>query len=376
MDKRIVTDVAVIGDGPAGSTVALKLSRLGLSVALLGLPFSSKKIFGETLPPDIKASLIHLGVWKDFLNDDHLPSAGNISVWGGTEIKENNFIFHPDSFGWHLDRLKFNSMLVNAAKKAGAFYSKSEIERMDIKFDKIWNLKLRDKKVIYTKFLVDATGRTSWFSRRQGIKRIAFDNICGYVSFHFSRTKEDSNSMTLIESAPDGWWYSALLPRNIRVTSFFTSVNLPAAHNARSRSGWEKIMNKTNYTKLNIENYNYEFISGPHAMISNSSVLEKIIGQNWLAVGDASVTYDPLSSNGILSAINNSIIVGDRIAENVSTKNESFEDYDKKIKADFCSYLVRRNYYYNLEKRWKNNTFWKENQVPITSEYVLSKLQT
>src|SRR5215217_1692086 len=341
MDKRIVTDVAVIGDGPAGSTVALKLSRLGLSVALLGLPFSSKKIFGETLPPDIKASLIHLGVWKDFLNDDHLPSAGNISVWGGTEIKENNFIFHPDSFGWHLDRLKFNSMLVNAAKKAGAFYSKSEIERMDIKFDKIWNLKLRDKKVIYTKFLVDATGRTSWFSRRQGIKRIAFDNICGYVSFHFSRTKEDSNSMTLIESAPDGWWYSALLPRNIRVTSFFTSVNLPAAHNARSRSGWEKI-----------------------------------IGQNWLAVGDASVTYDPLSSNGILSAINNSIIVGDRIAENVSTKNESFEDYDKKIKADFCSYLVRRNYYYNLEKRWKNNTFWKENQVPITSEYVLSKLQT
>src|SRR5215211_3797784 len=213
MDKQTV-DVAVIGDGPAGSTVALKLSKLGLSVVLLGLPSSSKKLFGETLSPHIKAGLIHLGVWKDFLNDEHLPSTGNISAWGDTEIKENNFIFHPDTYGWH----------------------------------KIWKLKLRrDDKLINSKFLVDATGRTSWFSRRQGIRRLVFDHLCGYVSFHFSRTKEDSDSMTLIESAPDGWWYSALLPKDIRVTYFFTSNNLPITRYVKTRRGWEKIMQKTKY---------------------------------------------------------------------------------------------------------------------------------
>jgi flavin-dependent dehydrogenase len=374
MDKQLI-DVVVIGDGPAGATVALKLSKLGLSVVLLGLPFSSKKLFGETLPPDIKSSLIQLDLWKDFLNDGHLPSAGNISIWGDREVKETNFIFHTDTFGWHLDRLKFDLMLVNAVKKAGASYLKSEIEKMDIKFGKIWNLKLRDKKLITTKFLVDATGRTSWLSRRQGIKRLVFDNICGYVSFHFSKSKVDVDSMTLIESAPDGWWYSALLPKNIRVTSFFTGKNLPTAQNARSRDGWEKIVKKTNYIKLNIERYNYEFISGPHVMISNSSVLQKVIGKNWLTVGDASVTYDPLSSKGILSAINNGIFAADRIAESFSKKNVVFEDYDKKIKTDFCSYLIKRNYYYRLEKRWRNNTFWKQNQVPVTPD-VLSELRT
>lgn len=254
---------------------------------------------------------------------------------------------------------------------------KSEIETIDNKFDEIWNLKLRrDEKLISAKFLVDATGRTSWFSLRQGVRRLVFDNLCGYVSFHFSDTNGDSNSMTLIESAPDGWWYSALIPKNIRVTSFFTNNNLPIAQYAKTRRGWEKIMQKTKYIKLNIEKYNYEFISGPHAMISNSSVLQKVIGQNWLAVGDASVTYDPLSSKGILSAINNGIIVADRIAESFSKKNEGYEDYDKKIRADFCNYLIRRNYYYNLEKRWKNNAFWKGNQVPIKSEFVLSNSQT
>ena len=114
MDKRIV-DVAVIGNGPAGSTVALKLSKAGFSVALIGLPPSNKKFFGETLSPDIKIILIHLGVWENFLNDEHLRSAGNISAWGDTEIKENNFIFHPDTYGWHVDRLKFDLMLLNAA---------------------------------------------------------------------------------------------------------------------------------------------------------------------------------------------------------------------------------------------------------------------
>jgi flavin-dependent dehydrogenase len=129
---------------------------------------------------------------------------------------------------------------------------------------------------------------------------------------------------------------------------------------------------RTDYIKRYIEKYNYEFISGPHVMISSSSVLQNVIGQIWLAVGDASVTYDPLSSQGILSAINNSIIVADRIPKSSSKKD--FDEYDKKIKSDFCSYLTKRNYYYNLEKRWGNKPFWKENQAPITSKWTFSNL--
>jgi flavin-dependent dehydrogenase len=368
MDKRTV-DVAVIGNGVAGSTVAIRLSKLGFSVVLIGLPLFNKKFFGETLSPDIKSSLIHLGEWENFLRDEHLPSAGNISAWGDSEIKEDNFIFHPDTYGWHIDRLKFDSMLINAAKKAGAYYLESKIDNIDNNnYGGIWNLKLRTFKKIRSIFvtanlLVDATGRTSWLSLRKGIRRLTFDNLCGYVCFHRPRITGDSDSRTLIESVPDGWWYSALIPNNIRVTSFFTNSNLPIAQYAKLRTGWKKIMHKTKYIRLNIEKYNYCFISGPHAMISNSSILERVTGQNWLAVGDASVTYDPISSNGILSAINNGIICTNMIAIHLSKKNSSFEDYySKKITEDYCSYLTKRNYYYNLERRWTDNAFWKQNQ--------------
>ena len=131
--------------------------------------------------------------------------------------------------------------------------------------------------------------------------------------------------MTLIESVPDGWWYSALLPENIRVTSFFTNSNLPIAQYVKAQRGWEKIMEKTKYIRLNIEKYNYYLISGPHVMVSNSSILERVIGQNWLAVGDASVKCTiQFSSEGILSAINNGIIVADIIAKTFKQKKWRF----------------------------------------------------
>src|SRR5436309_15287876 len=107
--EKLIVDAAVIGDGPAGSTAALMLAKSGFSVCLIGLPpsHSNKILFGETVSPNIKFLLIYLEVWNDFLNDEHLPSAGNVSAWGDEKIKESNFIFHPNTNGWHLNRLNF-----------------------------------------------------------------------------------------------------------------------------------------------------------------------------------------------------------------------------------------------------------------------------
>jgi 2-polyprenyl-6-methoxyphenol hydroxylase-like FAD-dependent oxidoreductase len=64
--KKSKLDVFIIGDGPAAATVALILVRSGISVTLIGLPYSNNILFGETLTPDIKTYLIQLGIWNDF----------------------------------------------------------------------------------------------------------------------------------------------------------------------------------------------------------------------------------------------------------------------------------------------------------------------
>ena len=108
-----------------------------------------------------------------------------------------------------------------------------------------------------------------WFSCRQGIRRKVFDTLCGYVCFLSPGNQSDSNSMALIESVADGWWYTALLPKNIRVISFFTNYELPVAKSAKTIKGWKKLIRDTNYIKVIINKYDYNIISGPHIMLSN-----------------------------------------------------------------------------------------------------------
>jgi flavin-dependent dehydrogenase len=90
-------------------------------------------------------------------------------------------------------------------------------------------------------------------------------------------------------------------------------------------------MYTTDHIKLNIIKYDYRIVSGPHITMSNSSRLEKIVGDNWLAVGDAAATYDPISSKGIISAINSGINASDSIVKYLTGNSQILEDYSKNV---------------------------------------------
>ena len=59
-------------------------------------------------------------MWEPFLAAGHLPSPGVLSVWGEEELYQTHFIFNPYGQGWHLDRQRFDAMLAQAARQAGA----------------------------------------------------------------------------------------------------------------------------------------------------------------------------------------------------------------------------------------------------------------
>lgn len=140
--KELRSDVCIIGNGPAACTIALIMSRRRFSTTMIGLPYSNNILVVETLKPDIKEHLVHLGIWPSFLEDDHLQSAGNMSIWGEKTIRENNFVFHPHSHGWHINRQKFNNTFLNSAKREGTEYTTSRIERVKENFDGTFEVKL------------------------------------------------------------------------------------------------------------------------------------------------------------------------------------------------------------------------------------------
>ena len=100
-------DVAVIGGGPAGTSIAIALAnaRAVRSVAVLERSRYDRVRIGETLPPEARVPLAQLGVWDRFLEQGHAPSPGTDSAWGREELEERHFIFNPYGNGWHLDRV-------------------------------------------------------------------------------------------------------------------------------------------------------------------------------------------------------------------------------------------------------------------------------
>ena len=249
------------------------------------------------MPPEAKPLLVFLGLWNHFLSDSHLPSYSNRSIWGNPNITYKDFIFNKYGCAWHLDRLKFDKMLIEKASKLGCIYKRSISTSIYQNSDKFWRLfttEVNGKvECIKAEIVVDATGRSSIFAQTQGIQRIIYDRLIGIIGIYSSEYM-DKDSTTLIESAPDGWWYTANVPRKLRIAVFFTYSDLPIARKTLTIEGWKKLLQDTIHIQLSIDSNHYSLIHNPFAVMANSSKLSRIIGKNWLAVGDASASYQIL----------------------------------------------------------------------------------
>ncbi len=95
-------DVVVIGGGPAGTSTAFWLAKLGITVALIERSNYQGFQAGETVHPSFKILLKDMGVWERFCSEQHLPSYGNLSSWGNEFLHESHFLFSPYGTGWHL----------------------------------------------------------------------------------------------------------------------------------------------------------------------------------------------------------------------------------------------------------------------------------
>jgi flavin-dependent dehydrogenase len=354
-------EVAVIGGGPAGAAAALALAQHGRRVCLIeAVPVSPWKI-GETLAPEARSLLQSFGVWDEFVGDGHLVSPGICSAWGSDQLVEKDFIFNPHGCGWQLDRARFETMLLNASERAGASIMRGEAVQKSQRDHGAWDIALASQ-TLRASWMIDATGRRSMMARNVGTPRAMLDQLVSIYLSAAPGSGVDQDARTFIESRPDGWWYTALTPSGQRTVAFQTDAEFIRAQEWRDPAWFEKTMSETRFLSALLSEKSYRLEGHPQLTSAHSGRLEHCVGEGWLAVGDAAQSYDPLSGQGILSALATGQMAAAALSQSWPNPEAAVIAYGKAMEARWTRFLTGRQQFYAFEQRWPDAPFWQERQ--------------
>ena len=414
-------DVVVIGGGPAGSAAAVTLAYDGRSVLVVnnrivsGRRISSvetstpeRRAFGigEGGPPGLDRAVDQVFGAGTFVREDHLVSFGNRSCWGSDHPVDTDFMFNPFGPGWHLDRVAFDARLRDRAEAAGATVWPGTVREATAHADaerlqhdeagrwhreRRWTLTIESAagaREVDASIVCDATGRATTFARRHGGHLITHDRLVAAVAVYDATSPapdaapsrpgpadepgtgssedtgsgvvvDDLDSLTTIEAVPDGWWYTAAIPDRRRVVAFFTDRDL-CPNEVRSIEGFGRLLAGTELVGDVVAGspLRYELRQPMLFCAAGSAWLERPSGPGWLATGDAAACFDPLSSQGILTAILMGRTAGDAAISLLVDPDAGTDAYDTRYRAVIDRFLDEHRTMYDLERRWPDAPFW------------------
>lgn len=205
----------------------------------------------------------------------------------------------------------------------------------------------------------------------------------------YTDTDTDPDTRTIVEAAPNGWWYSSQLAHNTRIVAYHTdsdrtSPSDAAAPPPRTADAFlNQLHHEARHISAIIQDCGYDFCVDeskkhdryPRWTAAGTAYLEGgkwwDPEERWCAVGDAAMAFDPLSSQGMITALKMGALVGDVIAKRLKVGSgdaggggdeevvHTIESWCGKIRED---YERNRAVSYGRVKRFETG-FWKRRQT-------------
>jgi flavin-dependent dehydrogenase len=170
---------------------------------------------------------------------------------------------------------------------------------------------------------------------------------------------QDSECTTLVEAVADGWWYTTPVPGHRRVVAFLTDTDLMPRRAVRTERDWHARLARAPHIRDRLVNSGCRLQSSPAILDASVALLDHPAGRGWVAVGDAAVSFDPLSSQGILTALVMGEGAGHAVAAMLTRGDQQplirwGAEYARLLEA----HLRLQAAYYAGERRWPTAPFW------------------
>jgi halogenation protein CepH len=382
-------DVVVVGGGPGGATLAAAVALRGHSVLLLESERLPRYQIGESLLP----STVH-GICRLIGASDAIADAGFVRKRGGTfrwgaNSEPWTFSFAvsprmagPTSFSYQVERMKFDKILFDNARRAGAqVREQSPVTRVAEDDGRVTGVWYSDSEgtphFAGARFVVDASGNKSRIYRSVGGTREYsefFRNVALFGYFENGKRLPEPNSGNIFCAAFDeGWfWY---IPLSATMTSVGAVVHreLAAEIQGDPERMLYKLIGQCPHIADNLADAT-RITTGEYGRVRVRKDYSYCHSRFWrpgfVLVGDAACFVDPVFSSGVHLATYGGLLAArsiNSILEGGLGEDVAFGEFEARYRHEygvFYEYLMSF-YAMNVDEK---SYFWEARKV-TGSEY-------
>ena len=293
--------IGVIGGGPAGSAIALRLAQMGHSVTLLEAARFPRHHVGEALPAPVLSLLESFGLRDQVEQSDVFRARTSRARW---ETNEAVLRIQQGVPGLQVNRAAFDALLLSAAAAAGVRVMQPvRAGKPQRGADGKWRIPYRNGSnagAVSVEFIVDATGRRGLMSRAKRPDGEPTTALYGYWQGADLPCAE-----TLIDTMPTAWLWGSTVPgAGFNAMVFIDRKDAQGLDHQKRR---QLYLDKLTSSPVFRDCTRGDLVSTIRACDATAFHREEVAGKDFLKVGEAAFALDPLSSQGVLAALTSAL---------------------------------------------------------------------
>ena len=373
-------DVAIIGGGPAGSTLGTLLARRGHTVAIFERELMPREHIGESLIPGCLGLLEQTGVLPKIESAGFNIKNGATYVWGQTRtpwtVRFEEAAAGGALHALQVDRAKFDKILLDHSRESGvAVHENCNVLGPIGSAAGVEGLRVRlsdgSERNVPAAITVDASGQASVLGSRLGLRNL--NEQLRHVALYsywtggkllpdvFEGLSAKDAGNILIVAVDEGWLWHIPLAGGVRSVGLVTDANLVRGRPKAARTDLlRRLVRSTPEISAVLDGS--EWTARPAKSISDWSYqCRPLSGPHFLLVGDAACFVDPILSSGVYLAVHGAVrasLAIDKVLTNPGLRDLSLWWYESEYFHEFDGFVDLATHWYHGNKN-RDSWFWK-----------------
>ncbi len=310
------TDVAIVGGGPGGSTLAMFLLREGIKPVIIEKETFPRYHIGESMTGECGGVVRALGL-EEMMLKHRFPVKWGVKVWGPSGqnpwfvpvMKRTEAGELQETFTWQMRRSDFDKMMLDEAIARGADFVQGQATEPLLKDDgsvRGVRVKMADggTQDIECEVLVDVSGQARWLSHTGLTNRAVLGHYAKQVAVFSQVTgairdegKHRDDTLIFYKRLVHWAWFIPLDDETVSV-----GVVSPGTYFASKKES------KRDFLVRELRELNPELsrrlpeinlTENTRAILNYSYEVYPFTGKGWMCIGDAHRFIDPIFSFGL-----------------------------------------------------------------------------